>query len=216
MTRKSGLHKKVSSIFGDMPIPGNPPAGNGKSSPGAPLPGIDNRQAMNRPAPGKPAPVTSLRFTEEQEYAASQRKKLFAIIALACILGVVLFLNFYKPGKTATQNNSTAKKTTAAALNDVEISWPDPGIWPSDIKDPMIMNSMITLDNLKNEGTLTLRGIVGGSMALIGTEILYKGDQYQGWIVKEILKDSVVLEKPDGEKLELKMEDTGNVSVNNK
>jgi hypothetical protein len=201
MTRKSGLHKKVSSIFGDMPIPGNPPAGYGNSSPGAPLPGIDNRQAMNRPTP-----VTSLRRTEEQEYAASQRKKLFAGIALACILGVVLFLNFYKPGKTATQNIPTPQKTTAVALNDLEISWPDPGTWSSDIKDPMIINSIVTLNNIKNEGTLTLRGIVGESMALIGTEILNKGDQYQGWTVKEIFKDSVLLEKPDGEKLELKME----------
>lgn len=204
MARKSGLHKKVSSIFGDMPIPGNPPAGNTGMSTGSPSSGIDNRQYATPPAAQKTMPKVSVRLTEEQEYAASQRKKLFALIGLSCVFGIVLFFNFYKP-QQATVKQTTAANEPVIASKNIEISWPDPGVWTSQIKDPMVRNSVSTLNKTGNEGTLTLRGIVGGSMALIGTEILNKGDEYQGWKVMEILKDSVLLEKPDGEKMELKM-----------
>ena len=61
----------------------------------------------------------------------------------------------------------------------------------------------------KIEGPI-LRGIVhqpqGRSSALIGIDIYYEGDQVDEWTVKEISKNTVILEKSDGEKLELKME----------
>ena len=42
-------------------------------------------------------------------------------------------------------------------------------------------------------------------MALIGTEILYVGDQIDGWTLKEVQNEAVKLENAAGEKLELKM-----------
>jgi len=203
MTRKSGLHKRVSSIFGDIPIP--PPSGNGGMSNGYPPPGSDNRQYPNGQPLNNAIPRVSERLTEEQEYAASQRKKLILVILLATVLGVVLFLNFYNPQQTKAEQTPTETGLIIASKN-IDIQWSEPGVWPSNIKDPMARNSSQVINKIKNEGALTLRGIVGGSMVLIGTEILNKGDEYQGWKVMEILEKSVLLEKRDGEKLELKME----------
>ena len=63
----------------------------------------------------------------------------------------------------------------------------------------------------KIEGPFVLRGIVhkpgGRSMALLGKKILYEGDEIEGWTVKEVLQNIVRLEKADGEKMELRMED---------
>jgi hypothetical protein len=60
-----------------------------------------------------------------------------------------------------------------------------------------------------NAGTLSLMGVVykpgGKSSVLIGKEILYVGEEVQGWKIVEVLRDSVNLEKGDGEKMELRM-----------
>lgn len=63
----------------------------------------------------------------------------------------------------------------------------------------------------KKLGWKIIRGIIskpnGRSLALLGTKILYEGDEIDGWKVKEILKNSVILENAEGKKMELNMND---------
>ena len=230
MTRKSGLHKKVSSIFGDAPLPQNPseekpPAvGNaadthkaGASSTDLTSSGIDAHTSstpqqympVNKPSTKTASPA----LTEDQEYDASQRRKLFLTIGLATILAVVLFVNLYQPAKkTAVVKDEPS--APSASMKVSQIYWPQPELWPADTRDPMVFQAdavRLYVAEGKIQGPFALRGIVhkpqGGSMALIGTEILYEGDEINGWTLKEVLADLVRFENSEGEKLELKMQD---------
>ncbi len=223
MKRKSGLHKKVSSIFGDTSLPeaqsvktplaDNDVASSAKTGPAATdLPtsivgGHSSKAQYQHHAP------VSLALTEEQEYAASQRRKLFVMVGLCVVFALVLFFNFYQPEKKPAAHQDMLSDT-AITMQASEIYWPEPGIWPADIRDPMVFKAdaaKLYAVESNIEGPFVLRGIVhkpdGGSMALLGTEIFYEGDEIQGWTIGKISLDSVKLNKPDGKKLELRMED---------
>ena len=140
------------------------------------------------------------------------------MIGLAAVLGVVLFMQFYKPNKSepAAKTSTSAETAVAAAagFDDFKIDWPVLQAWKDNVRDPMVFKeneSRLFVVESKVEGPLSLRGIVhkpeGKSMALIGTEILYVGDEIDGWTLKDVQQESVKLENAEGEKLELKMKD---------
>ena len=232
MKHKTGLHKKVSSIFGDVPQPDNPSVKN--PSAGNNALDVDKTEgaALNLPnsvieghvaelpqqdhatitEPVHRTVAMSARIlTEEQEYAASQKRKLLLVIGLCVALGLVLFVNFYKPGEKEIAS-SDKPSASVIPIKVSEIYWPEPEPWPKDIRDPMVYRAdeaKLYVVESKIKGPV-LRGIVnqkppGRSSALIGTEILYEGEEIDGWTVKEVLKDTVRLENTEGEILELKM-----------
>ncbi len=211
MKHKSGLHKRVSSIFGDVPLPDNPSpkpsAGDNEvladktevspfdfGNPGFGSPEQPSSTLLEPKVVSKTQPLS-----EDEEYEASQRKKLYMSFCLAGFLGLVLFFNFYKPGKKAVVK---AKETSviSAAVKASELVWPEPAVWPVDVRDPMVFRedaaNLYVLES-KNKSPLVLRGIIhnpgGKSMALIGTDIFYEGDEVEGWTVKEILLDAARL-----------------------
>ena len=229
MKRKSGLHKKVSSIFGETSLPKDTGAksplaenkeGPDMSSSGTGAPGTDRKSLNYTPGVGqgyKPAAKAGRALTEDQEYAASQRKKLYLMLVLCVVFGLALYyFNFYKPGSNNTGASAGTTVGKEIAVKDVAIHWPEPEVWPEDIRDPMSIARAATIYQpgagtpANVEGALVLMGIVyqpqGRSQALIGKEILFEGDEIEGWTVKEIFRDSVSLKKADGEKLELNME----------
>lgn len=235
MKRKSGLHKKVSSIFegtsllGDdpsakIPLADNDAASAAESATKAtdlPASDVGGRTAGQQhrhytPAAGalhKTSPKVKPVLTEDQEYATSQRRKLFMVIGLCVVFALVLFFNFYQPGKETTVT-PVEPSAPAVPVKVLQIHWPEPELWPEDIRDPMVFKEdavKLYVVEQDMKGPFTLRGIVhkpeGGSMALLGTEILYEGDEIDGWTIKEIFHNTVRLENADGEKQELKMED---------
>ena len=227
MKRKSGLHKKVSSIFGGASLPDNLSAKTqladndaagavkaGTAATDLPASGVEYQHHAPAAWPAhKTVAKVAPALTEDQEYEASQKRKLFLVIGLCVVLALVLFFSLYQPGKK-TIANPDMPSDTAITTKASEIYWPEPEFWPVDTRDPMVFKEdaakLYALES-KIKGPFVLRGIVhkpeGRSMALLGTEILYEGDEIDGWTIKEVLKDIVRLEKPDGEKLELKMED---------
>ena len=230
MKRKSGLHKKVSSIFEGSSLPmdksstntllaNNNAAGVAESvnkNTDSSTSGIGGHTAEPQhytPAAGTVHKTDTLTLTEDQEYAASQRRKLFLVIGLAILLALVLFFTSYKPKSKSVVENPDTSSSLDMVVRNTDISWPTPEVWPTDIRDPMVFKEdaarLYALES-KIEGPFALRGIVhkpeGGSMALIGKEILYEGEKIDGWTIKEVLKNIVRLENSNGEKLELTME----------
>ena len=236
MKRKSGLHKKVSSIFGGASLPADglsadtPFVQNDVAVPDqtdtpavdSPTPGIGDPPAKPQYQHHTPASETTHRtvakvapavLTEDEEYEAAQKRKLIMVIGLAVVFALVLFFNLYEPGeKTVTTGEELSVQAASTGVS--EINWPEPEIWPTDIRDPMVFKadaSRLHEIEIGMEGPFVLRGIIhnenGRSMVLLGEEILSEGDEIDGWTVKEVLKNVVRLEKADGEKLELKMED---------
>jgi hypothetical protein len=237
MKRKAGLHKRVSSIFGDVPRPDNPsapPVDNAaKDVDSTKTSSVDSSfsdthsdsvseyrkqlhqtSVLESSGVQTAAKIDSKLTEEEQEYAASQRKKLYLVIGLCGVLALVFYFNFYKPGSKKTDAGGATSSKLAIVATESEINWPQPQLWPDDIRDPMVFRedeARLYAVESNIEGPFVLRGIIyqlqGRSQALIGIEILYEGDEIQGWIVKEISADSVKLQKQDGEELELRMED---------
>ena len=242
MKRRSGLHKKVSSIFGDVTVPDNPPVQNQgiagdsavateprpapkKHDDAQNIPGLrgsgaesHNKQTINNDvspfrqvvqAPARSADI----FDEDEEFRASQKKKLMMVVALAVVFAAVMYFLYFKPAAGTKPIDQPGESTPTTRSQVSEIVWSQPDAWPEGTRDPMVYKAgQASLHAV--EGTMdgpALRGIVhkpqGRSSVLLGTEILYEGEQYEGWTVKEIFKDSVKLEKADGEKLELKMKD---------
>lgn len=241
MKRKTGLHKKVSSIFGDIALPENPASSvlnsqdddskkDDRSSPDMRIPGLESPiskplhqyhkpagEPASRIQPNRNGPRQGEALTEEQEYAAEQRKKLCIVIGLAVVFAVVLFFQFYKPnksGKDVDPSAGTEIPVEAVAFGESSIDWVSPEAWTDYVRDPMVYREnearLFQVEN-KAKGPLSFESFVQGAdgkfMALIGTEILYVGEEIDGWTVEEIQPDFVKLENAEGEKLELKIKD---------
>ena len=211
MKHKSGLHKKVSSIFGGTSF-------LDEASAKTPLADNDAASAAKPPhqyyAPAAKTFAKAASFlTENHEYESSQRRKLFLVIGLSVVFVLVLFFNFVQFGKK-TDTSLDGPSAQVMPVKVSEIYWPEPEIWSADIRDPMVFKEdaarLYALES-KIKGPFVLRGIVhkpeSGSTVLIGTEILSEGDEIDGWTIGEISPESVKLKKPDGEEMELKMED---------
>lgn len=227
MKRKSGLHKKVSSIFGDTSLPKDKSDRSplAENTAGADLSSLDSgsriadKKSLNyTPGIGRrlqpAARGGGAALTEDEEYAASQRKKLYFMLVLIVILALILFFNFYKPGPGNTASGPKSVPIPNKIDKNIAINWPQPELWPENIRDPMAIAEDATIPRPGGrtpgevEGALVLKGLVykpgGGSTALIGERIVSEGDEIEGWTVKKIARDSVLLEKPDGEKQNLK------------
>ncbi len=207
MKRKSGLHKKVSSIFGETFSPDDsfvktPHLSNdvadvddaGTSSGNFSVSNVDKQSAKLKPHPATGLPrktvtKTTIALTEDQEYEADQKKKLFLVVGLGVTFALVLFFGYYRPSKKAVAKpNVASAKIMGTKVS--EIYWPKPKVWPEDIRDPMVFKEnaakLYALES-KIKGPFILRGIVhkpeGRSMALLGTEIYYEGDEVDGWTI---------------------------------
>ena len=215
MKYKSGLHKKVSSIFGGISLPDNSsPSPADKNAAGV---NSDETSAANSPVSGidsysAPEPIQTVAkvdgiLTEDQEYAASQRRKLFLVIGLCGVFALVLFF-LYRPGPKKVPTGPKTSSQPGIVAKDAKIYWPEPEPWPANIRDPMVLGS-----SPASIGGLALKGIVylpqGGSSVLIGTEIYYEGEVVKGtsWTVMKIFMDSVKLQNPEGEEKKITMED---------
>jgi hypothetical protein len=227
MKYKSGLHKKVSSIFGGISLPESSPQSPADkniadaniaetSAANPPVSGIDSRFADGYGKQPHQASVldTATRtiakiddnLTEDQEYAASQRRKLFLVIGLCVVFALVLFF-FYRPKPNRVPAGQKTSSKSVIAAKNAKIYWPEPEPWPADIRDPMVLGSSPV-----SVGGLALKGIVylpqGRSSVLIGTEIYYEGDAVKdtNWTVMKIFIDSVELQNPEGEEKKITME----------
>jgi hypothetical protein len=127
-------------------------------------------------------------------------------VALVVILSVVLVVVLARPfgatrrGPVAPGNNGPVTAGVLAVAN-VKIDWPEPGVYPANLRDPMISGSQGEI-RTQTPDVLVVTAITYSEdvkLAVVGTEMLREGDTVQGAIIVKINQDSVEFEK-DGKR----------------
>lgn len=131
--------------------------------------------------------------------------------ALLAFLMIVLVVVLTRPFRAAIKDSAASDlvdRTTGglSAKADLEIDWPQPKIYRTDIRDPMILASAKRF-YVETLGPV-VRGIVYSEdrpFAIIGIEMMQEGEVVQGATIVKINPDTVVFEK-DGKKWTQKVE----------
>lgn len=140
------------------------------------------------------------------------KQKIMAIMVI--ILLIALFFLLVRPFSSPSQYIAKPRRTgptnlQVTAKSNIEIDWPIPNVYPTDIRDPMELGSLSPSDTIIIETTptgtkrpkLIVRGIVYSEIspyAIIGTQIMREGEAILGVTIIKINRDSVVFEM-DGE-----------------
>jgi hypothetical protein len=132
-----------------------------------------------------------------------QTTMVILVIALSILLFVLLFKPFSKssnitgPGESQPATSQPTARTNAA---NIAINWQKPDVYPSNIRDPMILGSQQQFYSETWKPNLV--GLVYNEKqkyAIVGTELLQEGEEINGVKVIKINKDSVEFER-DGQK----------------
>jgi hypothetical protein len=118
-------------------------------------------------------------------------------VVLALVLFIVLIFVFVRAFSTPSRKITGPKigpVKAAAAVSDSKVDWQAPELYPTTLRDPMQFGSATT-------GTETDRLIVKGIVysednpsAVIGSQIVHKGDKISGIAIIEINENSVEFE----------------------
>jgi len=195
--------------------------GSGSVQPSAPLPPKHKKFDQEAPVSVK----TSVRFTDSarKNFAGGLDKvwvqvkeriltppagvspsKHITMVTLMPVLILVAIFVFGRPflgsgGKGNKQQKELFSPASAVAKKDIE--WLKPAPYPDDLRDPM-KECTIQTTALVGRGDIVVRGIVwteDNPAAVIGTEIIYRGETFEGARVINITKESVEFER-DGER----------------
>lgn len=140
----------------------------------------------------------------------SQSKQVAMLIMIPVLLIVVLVVFgrlLFKPSPTGTSLQQTVQSAGAAVTVKNEIDWKIPEPYPDNLRDPMQKISVSTASIDKTEDEFLIRGIVYSTdnpSAVIGAQIVYQGDTYEGAKIIKINRNSIEFER-DGKTWEQKI-----------
>ena len=216
---KAGLHKKISSIFDGVPVPG---AGDGQQSSSAAAAGFKGHipsrpppapiqthihPRMPQSLPAKPDFRTGIpkkSFGDEiieklgtlklGHLADKQNIKILIIPLLFIILIFVFYRNFAGSSQSAQKDTETPNIKNAADItaSASAIVWQKPEPYPVYMRDPTQVSAAGV--SVAGTGSIAVKGIVYSEdkpSAVIGNEIMYEGDTIGGVTVLKINNDSV-------------------------
>ena len=131
--------------------------------------------------------------------SGSTKQKIEMVLAVTLLM--VLIVAIARPFSAAVQGYSGGEqmgqeKTGFLTRADVKINWPVPAPYPTDIRDPMVLDSEQPL-YVEPEKPV-VRGIVHSEdrpFAIIGIKMMQEGEQVQGATIVKINPDSVVFTK---------------------
>jgi hypothetical protein len=137
---------------------------------------------------------------------SSRRQTTMVILVIA--LSVLLFFLLFKPFSKSSHNITTpgtsqpagSQPVSQANAANIKINWQIPDVYPTNIRDPMILGSQQQFYSETWKPNLV--GLVYNEeqkYAIIGTELLQEGEEINGVKVLKINKDSVEFER-DGQK----------------
>jgi hypothetical protein len=131
-----------------------------------------------------------------------KQKKMAAMIPVLLIVLVVVFAKVLK-GPKGTAVVPTIQTQTTAAAAVTEVDWQLPKPYPTNLRDPMVFATVATVYGNPDQaegGQMPLKGILyseDNPAAVIGTEVVYEGQEISGVRVVKINPDSVEFEKGD-------------------
>ncbi len=129
-----------------------------------------------------------------------QTTMVILVIALSILLVFLLVKPFAKSPQNITGSGVVGPvRSRLAAQTDIVIDWQTPDVYPTDIRDPMLLASQQQFYSKTWKPNLI--GLVYNEKqkyAIIGTEIVQEGDEINGVKIIKINKDSVEFER-DGQ-----------------
>lgn len=175
-----------------------------------PFPGKSVKAGITKQKVAKTRRKTSIRSKDKRSAskAGPSSRKQTTMVILVIALSVLLFFLLFKPfsksshnitGPGASQPAGSQLVSQASAAN-IKINWQIPDVYPTNIRDPMILGSQQQFYSETWKPNLV--GLVYNEeqkYAIIGTELLQEGEEINGVKVLKINKDSVEFEK-DGQK----------------
>ena len=201
---KTGLHKKVSSIFDGVTIP---PKNSTTQSGGAEKSyrqngstAKDGIAAMLKSV--MPTDVTKLierlktKLLEPKPGVSRKRQATMAMLVptLVVVLFVVLIKNYHPSPDAAVASNVIVSKTVTHSDNTNTIDWQFPRLSPENMRHPM----QIGRSSVASAGLMVVKGIVYSEQApsaIIGNQIVTVGDEIFGATVLKIDRNSVTFKK---------------------
>jgi hypothetical protein len=221
MKQRTGLGRKVSSIFDGVPVPGATNNAFDDSAAVAELPRqldypktepdeyvkSESKQATkfgNSPVYSRIAEVAKKNI-EKEALADTKRKKIATV--LACVLSVIFIFTIWNAFKTpATVRQPMPEKKVSAPVIDrkpapkdaIAISWKEPDALPSAMRDPMqvvpVTNAAPGQPQPVSINVVVVKGIVFSAdkpAAIVNNKIVYQGQAVDGVTVSKINKDSI-------------------------
>ena len=217
LKHKSGLHKKISSIFDGVPVP--PKTGdNQPSSPAAefkghvtPKPPVAAGPQFSPKVIQSPPARTFQQDISVKPYKQSisdyvteklsdlktvklvdkQKIKILIIPFLAIIFVFILYRNFRSPIKEVSRN-PVSGQVTNTIMSGEAIAWQKPEPYPETMRDPTQLGAVSSF--AAGTSSIIVRGIVYSDdkpSAVIGNDILHEGDTLGTVTILKINKDSV-------------------------
>jgi hypothetical protein len=215
MRPKSGLHKKISSIFDGISIPGRGATDSSASSNAAPG-GLtaSNASGSTSPAHGSDLGLNPSAGGFWKKVSASnggsgiQRGKIVLVVVLALVLIAVVGMVLVPPSQIKAEPKMIReeKPGTPGKKTPETITWTLPEPLPTALRDPMKIVAVERTELVPEETTkqilFVIRGVVlgeRGNTAIVGSEIVSVGDTVQGARVIRIDRNEVEFEQ-DGQR----------------
>jgi hypothetical protein len=139
------------------------------------------------------------RFFAPKAGVSNTRQKVMMI--LVPILFIALIFVFIQVFSTPSRKIKGTKKKesakTSVAVSDSKVEWKVPEPYPTTLRDPMQFGPVATPDGQGDASGIVVKGIVfskDNPCAVIGDQILHKGDKVFGVVIVKINENSVEFE----------------------
>ena len=118
------------------------------------------------------------------------------LVPVLFIAFIFVFIKVLTPSVSGTRASTKPVPTNAAQQADKKLDWKLPALYPTNIRNPMQLVSVVTADS--GTGDLVVKCTVhdeNNPLAIIGKKIVHVGDTIAGVKIIKITKDSVTFEK---------------------
>jgi hypothetical protein len=139
-------------------------------------------------------------LTGKPGVANSRQKKMVILIPVLVVVLIFVFVKVLSGPKGGHPPASQAGVSQAGLASTGEIDWQIPAPYPATLRDPTKLGSVSTIDPAgtgDGTGQLPIRGILYSEdrpAVLVGTKIIYEGQEISGAKIIKINKDSVEIE----------------------
>lgn len=199
---KPGLHKKVSQIFGGVPVPKSNNTTKQSLTQA-------NKKNVEKPQLGKVKIASEKSFWKETwrqienkffapkpGVSPTRQKTMTVLIPILFVVLIIVFVKVFGGSPHKTMAAMEDETVSAADTADFKIDWQMPNPYPKTVRDPMKPYS--GTNGRTYSGEIVVTGIVhsrDNPSAVVNGRIVHPGDLLLGTKIVKINEDSVEFEK---------------------